>query len=126
MKDLWQIFQDYNNTYFIVYAIILLLIISADILKHIFWKWRHIINATSLLLIIFIILFHPQRLCACWRGHFIGLVHEWIIKILLGYQIAITLLNALIPVKIPIIKDKNNTNQSHQSDSEQSGDLSKD
>lgn len=110
MKDLLEILQSYggmgNTGLLILYSQILLIIIICDVGKHLRWKWRNVINLVGLCIIVMFCLTKSIRLCACDKGAFLGLVDKWIMRILISYQVIITILNALISRKLSLFKIK--------------------
>ena len=110
MKDLLEILQDYGNMgamgLFFLYAKIVLIIIICDVGKHLRWKWRNVINLTGLCVIVMLCSTKLICISSCYQGAFVGLVDEWITIILISYQVIITILNALIPRKINLLKVK--------------------
>jgi hypothetical protein len=97
MKDLIEILELYPKMgdahLFIVYGVMLLFLALGDALKSWRWKWRNKINLIVLFAALIISQIGVRSLWACYEGGFVGLVDDWIVKVLIGFQTAVTVLD---------------------------------
>ncbi|MCK5844033.1 MAG: hypothetical protein KAG97_04945 [Victivallales bacterium] len=120
MRDLIEILELYPKMgdahLFLVYGTMILCVAGGDALKSWRWSWRNKINLVVLLSSYIFSVIGARRLWACYEGAFVGLVDEWIIRVLLGYQTAVTILDFFFPAP-PALRfwQKNSTERRRRS-----------